>query len=206
MNSPRNITVVFLLLLLCVSSYLYYPKYFAQRAMTAQLGDLLAASSSAPLPLQDRTKSSGCVIANALPDPACSPGAIFPDATLEEICISGYTKTVRNVSTKTKKLVFAEYDILYPQPHGTYEVDHIIPLAIGGSNDIANLFPEPRDPYPGFKEKDVVEIYLREEVCEGRADLHAAQEHIAHDWLSIYSTMSQSDISRIKGKYKSWSN
>jgi 5-methylcytosine-specific restriction endonuclease McrA len=30
----------------------------------------------------------------------------------------------------------------YPQQHGAFEVDHLIPLELGGDNVIANLWPE----------------------------------------------------------------
>src|SRR5690242_17052820 len=35
-----------------------------------------------------RTKTSGCVATNALPDPACTPGAIINGATRNAICVS----------------------------------------------------------------------------------------------------------------------
>ncbi|MEO6077862.1 MAG: HNH endonuclease, partial [Candidatus Andersenbacteria bacterium] len=88
------------------------------------------------------TKASDCHVSGALPDPACSPGAIFPDATKEIICVSGYTKKVRNVTASTKKKIYLAYGIAYPQPTGSYEMDHIIPLELGGSNEVANLYPE----------------------------------------------------------------
>src|SRR5512138_949132 len=67
-----------------------------------------------------RTKSSGCVSANALPDPACTPGAIFPDATKDQICTPGYSSQVRDVSESLKEDVYAEYGILSHEP-GQYE-------------------------------------------------------------------------------------
>ncbi|HLG75447.1 MAG TPA: HNH endonuclease, partial [Ktedonobacteraceae bacterium] len=36
-----------------------------------------------------QTKTSGCVAHGGLPDSACTPGAIFPNATKSEICRSG---------------------------------------------------------------------------------------------------------------------
>src|SRR6185369_8516238 len=114
----------------------------------------------APLQLDPMTKSSDCHVDGSLPDHACSPGAVFDTATREIICVAGYTKTVRSVSTSVKKKIYAEYGITYPVPFGSYEVDHLIPLELGGSNDKANLFPEAADPAPGFKEKDLVENYL----------------------------------------------
>ena len=52
-----------------------------------------------------------------------------------------YAHSVRNVSAATKRAVYAEYGIASHQP-GKYEVDHLISLELGGSNDIRNLWPE----------------------------------------------------------------
>ncbi len=138
--------------------------------------------------LGQRTKTSGCTSANSLPDPACTPGDIFPTATAGEICTPGYTTQVRNVPVEVKDQVYAEYGIASHEP-GQYEVDHLIALELGGSNDIANLWPEPADPRPGFHEKDQVENYLHDEVCGGRMSLQQAQLEIATDWVAIYKNM-----------------
>ncbi len=156
------------------------------------------------LELLQRTKDQDCQIQGPLPDKDCSPGAVFENVTKEKICVQGYTKTVRSVSTSLRKKVFAEYGIDYPQPYGSYEVDHLIPLSLGGNNDIANLFPEAQNPYPGFKEKDVVENYLHEEVCKGNISLSAAEQQISNDWIIIYNNLDPKLISDFKNKYKSW--
>ncbi len=159
-----------------------------------------------PLVLGAVEKTSGCEVDGALPDAACTPGAVFADATPSQICVSGYTKQVRSVSVKLKKQIYAAYDIAYPPPTGTYELDHLIPLALGGSNAAANLFSEARDPAPGFKEKDVVEVYLYEEMCAGRIPLVSAQAQVATNWLAVYQALNPTDITRLKAKYRSWSN
>src|SRR5690242_17082149 len=46
-----------------------------------------------------QTKTSGCTASGGLPDSACTPGAIFTDATKDKICQSGYASSVRNVPT-----------------------------------------------------------------------------------------------------------
>jgi hypothetical protein len=66
-----------------------------------------------------------------------------------------------------------------------------VPLEIGVSNDIANLFPEAAEPKPGFHEKDQVENYLHEQVCAGRMNLFDAQRAIATDWLQVYQGLRQ---------------
>ena len=157
---------------------------------------------------EDSAEESGslCQVRGALPDPECTPGAVFPDATKEIICQSGYTKKVRKVSTKLRKEIYKNYGISYPQPRGFYELDHLIPLAIGGSNDKENLFPESAFPKPGFKEKDLVEIYLREKVCQGLIPLQVAQKQVAADWLVIYGELSPEQILELKSRYRNWSN
>src|SRR5262249_31667040 len=66
------------------------------------------------------------------------------------------------------------------------EVDHLIPLELGGSNAIKNLWPEPADPTPGFHQKDALENKLHALVCAGSLDLATAQQAIAANWYSAY--------------------
>ena len=136
-----------------------------------------------------QTKTSGCRANGKLPDLACTPGAIIATATKAKICVSGYSSSVRNVPTSEKNQVYAEYGI-YSHTAGQYEVDHDVSLELGGSNDIANLWPEPASPKPGFHEKDKVENYLHSQVCSGAISLKQAQVEIATNWLAVYNSMS----------------
>jgi hypothetical protein len=135
-----------------------------------------------------RTRTSGCVSHNALPDSACTPGAVFTDVTKSQVCVPGYSSKVRNVPTSEKDQVYAEYGIK-SHTTGEYEVDHLISLELGGSNDIANLWPEPAEPRPGFHEKDKVENYLHQQVCDGKMTLQEAQYQIANNWMAVYQKM-----------------
>lgn len=67
---------------------------------------------------------------------------------------------------------------------GSYEVDHLISLELGGSNSPRNLWPEAAQPRPGYHEKDRVEDELHAAVCAGRVSLRAAQDGIAANWLT----------------------
>jgi len=135
--------------------------------------------------LGNQTKTTDCIPQNGLQDTACSPGAIFPEATKDQICTPGYSKSVRNVPVEEKNQVYAEYGITSHKT-GQYEVDHLISLELGGSNDISNLWPEAAEPRPGFHEKDQVENYLHNQVCSGKISLQEAQQQIAKNWLDIY--------------------
>ena len=116
-----------------------------------------------------------------IPNPTLTPGAVFTtDAST--ICAPGYASSVRDVSTATKEQVYAEHGVSYPQPLGAYEVDHFIPLEIGGSNDLKNLWLEAALPTPGFHQKDQFENFEHEQVCDGTISVPEAQRRMASDW------------------------
>lgn len=135
--------------------------------------------------LGKRTKTVNCKAQIGLPDRSCTPGAVFAGVTKNDVCRLGYSRSVRNVPLKEKQKVYAEYGIQH-HAQGEYEVDHLISLELGGSNSIANLWPESADPRPGFHEKDQVENYLHQQVCSGDISLQQAQQEIATNWLQVY--------------------
>src|SRR2546421_10039763 len=95
-----------------------------------------------------------------LPDSSLTPGAADERVTQENvgqtICVPGYTKSVRKVSTKTKSKVYAEYKIS-KKDRSKYVIDHLIALELGGSNDVKNLWPEPKKGDRNSVRKDAVE-------------------------------------------------
>jgi len=118
------------------------------------------------------------------------PGATDPRVTQANIertiCVKGYTKTVRSVSAGVKAVVYLRGQVT---DHKTVEVDHLISLELGGSNDIANLWAEPYKPKPGAREKDKVENWLNKQVCSGAMTLTDAQRAIVTDWPKVYREM-----------------
>jgi hypothetical protein len=144
-------------------------------------------------PFGPRTKDTGCDVHDAMPDNACTPGAVFPDATAAQICQRGYSLSVRNVPSEVGREVYRAYGITQ-RTTGEYEVDHLVPLEAGGSNDIANLWPEAAEPRPGFHEKDQVENYLHDQVCSGAMVLPEAQRAIATNWLEVYEQLTTGTI------------
>jgi hypothetical protein len=130
---------------------------------------------------------SGCIARGALPDPKCTPGAVMT-MDLEVICHQS-TKVRRHVSAVVHRRAFSDYGLVFPQPRGAFEVDHLIPLELGGDNTIENLWAEAAEPRPGFHEKDRVENYLHEKVCAGEMKVAEAQHLIATDWLSVWSKL-----------------
>jgi hypothetical protein len=114
----------------------------------------------------------------SLPDPKLTPGDAFPNATVAEICVPGYSHSVRHVPIDLKRRVYREYHRRY-QRGVCCEVDHLVPLALGGSNDIRNLWPEPWSEAP---QKDDLETALHWAVCDGRMPLAETQKCISQNW------------------------
>lgn len=128
----------------------------------------------------------------ALPDAWCTPGAVGDKVTQDvigsTICRTGWTDTVRppaSVTEPVKTAAMLAYGIPLTR-RGTVELDHLVPLSLGGADDVANLWPEPSDiPGAGFtNRKDQVERALLRAVCAHRVPLAAAQRAIAADWTT----------------------
>jgi hypothetical protein len=118
------------------------------------------------------------------PDPVLTPGDVLTTDT-RIICVPGYSASVRDVSESLKEGVYLEYGII-AHPAGSMEIDHFVPLSIGGSNEKSNLWPERYNMTLGAREKDKVENYLHREVCGGRMSIEDAQERIRSDWVAVY--------------------
>jgi hypothetical protein len=177
MNKDQLIAVISVVVIITFVGIVMYNTY-GNRAETA-----IGINTTPNYGVQ--TKTSGCQVRGPLQDPACTPGAIFKSATKAKICVPGYAGSARNVPQSVKEQAYREYGITRRDP-GQYEVDHLISLQLGGSNDIANLWPEAASPYPGFHEKDRIENALHDDVCKGRISLAEAQREIATDWLAVF--------------------
>jgi len=133
------------------------------------------------------------VLADVLPDPVRTQGAINPDVTQENIneniCVPGWTKTIRppvTYTNKLKKQQITEYGYTDTNP-SSYEEDHLISLQLGGHpRDPENLWPQPYDGSCNARVKDVLETKLKRLVCDGEVSLLEAQQAIASNWIKAY--------------------
>jgi len=112
---------------------------------------------------------------------------VRPETIATTICVSGYTKSVRPATSYTngvKRKLMREQGI-DPARAREFELDHIVPLEIGGHpRNIHNLMLQPCEGEGGAREKDKLETKLKRMVCAGRMPLRQAQACIWKDWKS----------------------
>jgi anti-sigma factor RsiW len=175
------------------------PPSMGQRAL---LKTRLAEAASAPQPRGVAWKQAAAVFLFAvvvvggyqisrsrsrhvsLPERSLTPGAIAT-ADRAQVCDSAQPKN-RDVPASLQRRVFEEYGIAPAEPQA-YEVDYLITPALGGADDIRNLWPQSYSATVwNARVKDTLEDYLREQVCSGRLDLATAQRDISSDWIAAY--------------------
>jgi hypothetical protein len=129
-------------------------------------GDSIASVQAAPLPL-----------------PNLTPGAVadVPGG----ICLAAPREDASRIPVAERKEVFREYGMDYRHA-GQYELDHLITPALGGTDDIHNLWPEPYNSQWNAHVKDQLEDLLHQMVCSGQIDLPTAQRAIATNWIEAY--------------------
>lgn len=124
------------------------------------------------------------VYADVLPNKEITPGKLN-NVSKEQICVSGYSSKVRRVTKVEKNKVFRLYHTAPTEDY--FEVDHLISLELGGSNDIENLWPQSyTNKEWNAHDKDKLENRLHKLVCFGAIPLEQAQREISEDWISAY--------------------
>lgn len=103
------------------------------------------------------------------PNPNTTPGAICQNSPIHR-----YPENIvyceRNVDTYTKNEIIKMYDeqlgySIRQMGRGDFKIDHFIPLSIGGSNSVENLWPQHKSVYAIT---DPLEQELSNKIVEGR--------------------------------------
>ncbi len=124
------------------------------------------------------------VVVVSVPDSRLTPGAAVL-VNRNAVCSQANTKN-KIVPVALRHKVFQAYGIAETQARN-YEVDYLITPALGGADDIHNLWPQSYSSTVWNAEvKDALEDRLREMVCDGQIDLAEAQRAIAADWVAAY--------------------
>jgi len=128
-----------------------------------------------------------------LPDARCTPGGVNPSFGVAALKDKNWTtRWIRNCETNEteKEVTYSWYNTLKPLinkgRNQTCELDHLVPLELGGADGLGNIWPQCGPEGTAlteryFKLKDEVEDYLVTEVKAGRLQLREAQEGIARD-------------------------
>ncbi|HTQ55048.1 MAG TPA: hypothetical protein VMI94_11345 [Bryobacteraceae bacterium] len=124
------------------------------------------------------------------PDSQLTPGATVL-ANRWAVCSQANVKN-KAVPAVLRQAVFQEYG-LQGADLGAYEVDYLVTPALGGADDIHNLWPESYSAEWNAQVKDALEDRLRDLVCDGSLDLGKAQREIATDWIATYKKYFQTD-------------
>jgi anti-sigma factor RsiW len=130
-------------------------------------------------------------LAVTVPNPSLTPGAIV-FLSQKELC------TVTSANNKAvpgalQRRVFEEYGIPTAEPRA-YEVDYLITPALGGADDIHNLWPQLHSATVwNAQVKDALESHLRTLVCAGDLDLATAQRELATNWIEAYKRYFHTD-------------
>jgi hypothetical protein len=125
------------------------------------------------------------------PDSRLTPGATLL-VSRSVVCAESNIKN-KPVSATVQRKVFEEYGISGVDPRA-YEVDYLVTPALGGSDDIHNLWPHSYSATAwNAGVKDALEDRLRGMVCDGSLDLTEAQREIASNWIAAYKKYFHTD-------------
>jgi hypothetical protein len=138
-----------------------------------------------------------------LPVMSCTPGSVRSDITdatkAATICnphwSTGSIRAPQSETDRLKTIAMVAYGVP-ASARSVTELDHDVPLWLGGSNDVTNLWPQRSDlPGQGFRNsKDDVETRLHTAVCghiRGMrpVPLRAAQVAIARNWTTAEAVL-----------------
>ncbi len=168
-----------------------WPQIFAWRQVAAAL--LLGAAVAASYYWIPLTASRAALrsVPVSFPEPSLTPGAVAT-VNRDQICSTTEPKN-RTVPVSLQRKVFEEYGIPRAEPRA-YEVDYLITPALGGADDIRNLWPQSNSSAVwNARVKDALEDRLHTMVCDGGLDLVAAQHDISSDWIAAYKKYFHTD-------------
>jgi hypothetical protein len=120
-----------------------------------------------------------------LPDPVVTPGEAENISLAEVKRLGSGPARLSNIPTDVKRTVYGTYGLSLDEKN--YELDHLIPLCLGGSNSAKNLWPHSRKgSFWTVEKKLTLEKRLYRLVCARRLPLLAARQELASNWAKAY--------------------
>lgn len=130
----------------------------------------------------------GASVPSLDPNPILTPGVVA-DTNQAEVCARGgstYSQTHRLTTEALKDWVMREYGL---STRVGLEIDHRVPLCLGGADEAANLWPQSYSGPWNAHLKDKLEAYACREVCAGKVPLATAQAWFLSDWRTQYTVL-----------------
>ena len=149
--------------------------------MTKYFSLFLFATTLAAQQLPNATFTPGAVDTRLVAD--VTGAAHLVGGVEANLCAKSFrTGPWRKVSQSEKLKACRAYGITTGCPGPSYELDHLVSLELGGSDDIKNLWPQP---IVEARVKDhQVEDVLPRLVCSGKLTLADAQQCVAVNWVA----------------------
>ena len=120
-----------------------------------------------------------------LPSSFLTPGDA-KKVTREQICVPGYLASIKATRESVKEEAFSRYG-LRDGKSTTEVLDHLIPVELGGTDNVENLWPEPAKGEWNATQKDALEQKLLAMVCDGTMTVKQAQGAIKKNWVAAYT-------------------
>src|SRR5271154_5584738 len=127
----------------------------------------------------------------ALPRRTLTPGSTRA-VQVADLCSTQDLDNDPPVSPSLEQAVFEEYGVP-ASSRKDYELDYLITPALGGVDNIRNLWPQPHSSTWNARVKDQLEDHLHELVCQGKVQLATAQSDIAFNWIAAYKRYFNTD-------------
>jgi len=120
-----------------------------------------------------------------LPSNYKTPGATMK-ANNAQICAADFTSQAKPVAGWQRAEALERYGL---RPDNfTGDLDHLVPVSLGGSNDPDNLWPFHAQGDFTLDAKNALAAKLRDMVCAGKISLKDAQDAFKKDWTKAYRT------------------
>jgi len=133
-----------------------------------------------------KTCATTFLIVLCLAGPVRSEDSLLPDRKLTPGKIARRDTDRHRVTEEMERQVFSRYHIPWRR-RSEFKIDHLIPIALGGADNVENLWPQSLSvrPYSPLR-KELLTQRLLAEIAEGKLTLAQAQKEIAEDWISCF--------------------